>query len=98
MRYELFNPSGVGQGSDIPLQTPPYRHQPQAPSVARQSTQLREEQDTELNQDDITVKPPNKGHYVAKDFVPCREVVPISEVEYYTISESMGSVLNTPEL
>ena len=28
-----------------------------------------------------TVEPPNKGHYGAKDFVPCREVVPISEVK-----------------
>ena len=26
-----------------------------------------------------TVEPPNKGHYGANDFVPCREVVPISE-------------------
>ena len=28
-----------------------------------------------------TVEPLNKGHYEAKDFVPCREVVPISEVK-----------------
>ena len=27
----------------------------------------------------ITVEPPNKGHYGDNDFVPCREVVPISE-------------------
>ena len=27
-----------------------------------------------------TVEPPNKGHYVGKNFVPCREVVPILEV------------------
>ena len=29
----------------------------------------------------IIVEPLNKGHYGAKDFVPCREVVPISEVK-----------------
>ena len=29
----------------------------------------------------ITVEPPNKGHYGANDYVPCREVVPISEVK-----------------
>ena len=28
-----------------------------------------------------TVQPPNKRHYVEKDFVSCREVVPISEVK-----------------
>ena len=28
-----------------------------------------------------TVEPPNKGHFGAKSLVPCREVVPISEVE-----------------
>ena len=28
----------------------------------------------------ITVEPPNKGHFEANSFVPCREVVPISEV------------------
>ena len=28
-----------------------------------------------------TVEPLNKGHYGANDFVPCREVVPISEVK-----------------
>ena len=27
------------------------------------------------------VEPPNKGHYGANDIVPCREVVPISEVK-----------------
>ena len=26
-----------------------------------------------------TVEPPNKGHFRANSFVPCREVVPISE-------------------
>ena len=26
-----------------------------------------------------TVEPPNEGHYEANYFVPCREVVPISE-------------------
>ena len=26
-----------------------------------------------------TVEPPNKGHFGAKSFVPCREVVPTSE-------------------
>ena len=26
-----------------------------------------------------TVEPPNKGHFGANSFVPCREVVPISE-------------------
>ena len=26
-----------------------------------------------------TVELPNKGHFVANSFVPCREVVPISE-------------------
>ena len=26
----------------------------------------------------ITVEPPNKGHCGSNDFVPCREVVPIS--------------------
>ena len=31
-----------------------------------------------------TVEPPNKGHYGANDFVPCREVVPMSEVKQYT--------------
>ena len=29
-----------------------------------------------------TVEPPNKGHFGANNFVPCREVVPISEVKY----------------
>ena len=29
----------------------------------------------------ITVEPPDKGHYGANDFVPCGEVVPISEVK-----------------
>ena len=28
----------------------------------------------------ITVGPPNKGHFGGNNFVPCREVVPISEV------------------
>ena len=28
-----------------------------------------------------TVGTLNKGHYVANDFVPCREIVPISEVK-----------------
>ena len=28
-----------------------------------------------------TVEPPNKGHYGANNLVPCREVVPISEVK-----------------
>ena len=28
-----------------------------------------------------TVEPPYKGHYGTNDFVPCREVVPISEVK-----------------
>jgi hypothetical protein len=28
-----------------------------------------------------TLEPPNKRHYEANDFVPCREVVPISEVK-----------------
>ena len=27
-----------------------------------------------------TVEPPNKGHFGANSFVPCREVFPISEV------------------
>ena len=31
-----------------------------------------------------TVEPLNKGHFGANSFVPCREVVPISEVKYYT--------------
>ena len=31
-----------------------------------------------------TVEPPNKGHFGANSFVPCREAVPISEVEQYT--------------
>ena len=31
-----------------------------------------------------TVQPPNKGHYGANDFVPCREVIPMSEVKQYT--------------
>ena len=30
-----------------------------------------------------TVEPPNKGHFGTNGFVPCREVVPISEVKYY---------------
>ena len=29
----------------------------------------------------ISVEPPNKGHFGANSFVPCREVVPISEVK-----------------
>ena len=29
----------------------------------------------------LKVGPPNKGHYVANGFVPCREVVPILEVK-----------------
>ena len=28
-----------------------------------------------------TVEPPNKGHFGGNNFVPCREVVPISEVK-----------------
>ena len=28
-----------------------------------------------------TVEPLNKGHYGANDFVPCREVIPFSEVK-----------------
>ena len=28
-----------------------------------------------------TVEPPNKGHFGGNSFVPCREVVPISEVK-----------------
>ena len=28
-----------------------------------------------------TVEPPNKGHFGANGFVPCREVVPFSEVK-----------------
>ena len=28
-----------------------------------------------------TVEPPNKRYFEAKSFVPCREVVPISEVK-----------------
>ena len=28
-----------------------------------------------------TVEPPNKGHFEANRFIPCREVVPISEVK-----------------
>ena len=28
-----------------------------------------------------TVEPPNKGHFGANSFVPCKEVVPISEVK-----------------
>ena len=28
-----------------------------------------------------TVEPPNKGHFRGNNFVPCREVVPISEVK-----------------
>ena len=28
-----------------------------------------------------TVEPPKKGHFEANSFVPCREVVPISEVK-----------------
>ena len=28
-----------------------------------------------------TVETPNKGHFGANSFVPCREVVPISEVK-----------------
>ena len=28
-----------------------------------------------------TVEPPNKGHFGANSSVPCREVVPISEVK-----------------
>ena len=31
-----------------------------------------------------TVEPQNKGHYGANDFVPCREVIPMSEVKQYT--------------
>ena len=37
------------------------------------------------------MEPPNKGHYGKGDrhhFVPFREAVPISEIEYYTISKS----------
>jgi hypothetical protein len=30
-------------------------------------------------EDVYTVEPPNKGHHETNDFVPCREVVPISE-------------------
>ena len=28
------------------------------------------------------VEPPNKGHYGANDFVPCRDTVSVSEVKY----------------
>ena len=31
-------------------------------------------------EDIYTVEPPNKGHFGVSAFVPCREVVPISEV------------------
>ena len=34
---------------------------------------------------DYTVEPPNKGHYEAKEFVPCREVVLISEVKEHGV-------------
>ena len=33
-----------------------------------------------LNNKYNTVEPPNKGHFGANSSVPCREVVPISEV------------------
>ena len=29
----------------------------------------------------FTVEPPNKGHFGGNNFVPCREVVPFSEVK-----------------
>ena len=32
-----------------------------------------------------TVEPPNKGHFGANSFVPCREVGPISEVKYISM-------------
>ena len=28
-----------------------------------------------------TVEPPNKGHFGANSFVPCREVIPVLEVK-----------------
>ena len=36
-----------------------------------------------LNKDSVfsKVEPQNKGHFVANSFVPCRGVVPISEVK-----------------
>ena len=33
---------------------------------------------------DATPEIPNKGHFGANIFVPCREVIPISEVKKYT--------------
>ena len=35
-------------------------------------------------------EPLNKGHYGANDFVPCREVVLISEVKLYTKVYGVG--------
>ena len=29
-----------------------------------------------------TVEPLNKGHFGANSFIPCREVVPISDIKY----------------
>ena len=31
-----------------------------------------------------TVEPPNKGHFGSRGFVLCSEVVPISEVHYFS--------------
>ena len=33
----------------------------------------------------VTVEPLNKGHFGANSFVPCREVVPISEVKIHQV-------------
>ena len=34
-----------------------------------------------------TVKPPNRGHFGDGPFVPCREVVPFSEVLFFNVLE-----------
>ena len=55
VRYELSTPWGTGQGSGTPLQIPLYRHQPQAPSVSRQSTQLRHKQEANMTKTTDTI-------------------------------------------
>ena len=44
-------------------------------------TQLLLGEDCLVDRYSSTVEPPNKGHFGANSFVPCREVVPISEVK-----------------
>ena len=47
----------------------------------RQLLEVKKAKDKVRHRNMLTVEPPNKGHFGANSFVPCREVVPISEVK-----------------